>query len=472
MPLVFFDTETTGTNRVFDQILQFAAVKTDENFREIDKFDVRCRLLPYVVPSPSAMRVNGVTVGQLKDRSLPTHYEMTARIREKFLEWSPATFLGYNTINFDERLLRQAFYQNLFPVYLTNTNGNRRSDVMRAVLAAALHTPDAVAISQDADGRFQYKLELVAPANGYAANGTHDALEDVRATIHMARLLSEKVPEVWSAFMRFSSKAAVVDYLRDEPVLAWSEVYYGRPWSRHVTWIDRGEDNAAEQYMLLLDVDPGDFASMSDSELVRRLASNPKPVRVLRANAMPMLMPGDEAPDIAPTWQIGLKRLYDRAERVREDKAMRQRLVAAFDKTRIERKAGAHVEQQIYDGFFSRSDEERMERFHQLPWHERLVLVSAFEDPRLRKLGTRLIYCERPSVLGEALRRRYDRAVAARLLEGDEDAPWLTLPKALDQAEDELGAAGPSERDSLQQHREYLIRRSEAARAEARVEQG
>ncbi len=30
MPYVFYDTETTGTETAFDQILQFAAIKTDD----------------------------------------------------------------------------------------------------------------------------------------------------------------------------------------------------------------------------------------------------------------------------------------------------------------------------------------------------------------------------------------------------------------------------------------------------------
>lgn len=461
MPLVFFDAETTGTDTEFDQIIQFSAVMTDENFEEVDRFDVRCRLLPHIVPSPGAMRVAGVTVAQIVDARLPSHYEMIVRVRGKFLEWAPATFLGYNTINFDERLLRQAFYQNLFPVYLTNTDGNRRSDVMRAVLAAALHTPGAVTIPQDAEGIFKYKLELVAPANGYVHDQAHDALEDVRATIHMARMVSERAPEIWSAFMRFSNKATVVDYLRDEPVLAWSDVYYGKPWSRHVTWIGHNEHYTAEQYMLVLDVDPDDIARMSDLELKDFLASKPKPVRVLRANAMPMLMPGDEAPRFAPTWQVGMECLRDRASRLRGNKELRQRLVAAFEGMRPGWETGIHVEQKIYDGFFGRADEERMKQFHQLPWENRLGSVEAFQDHRLRELGARLIYCEHPEMLNDDLRRRCDSAVADRLLGRDRDTPWLTLPKALKQAEDQLQVAVESERKFLEEHRDYLRRRLE-----------
>ena len=85
MSLVFYDTETTGTDTFFDQILQFAAIHTDEALNEIDRIEIRSRLLPHVVPAPGAMGVTGVTVSQLTDSSLPSHYEMIRAIREKLL---------------------------------------------------------------------------------------------------------------------------------------------------------------------------------------------------------------------------------------------------------------------------------------------------------------------------------------------------------------------------------------------------
>ena len=44
MSLVFYDTETTGTETFFDQILQFAAIRTDEQLNEIDRLEIRCRV--------------------------------------------------------------------------------------------------------------------------------------------------------------------------------------------------------------------------------------------------------------------------------------------------------------------------------------------------------------------------------------------------------------------------------------------
>jgi hypothetical protein len=46
MAFIFYDIQTNGTDTSFDQILQFAAIKTDDDLNALDSFNVRCRLLP------------------------------------------------------------------------------------------------------------------------------------------------------------------------------------------------------------------------------------------------------------------------------------------------------------------------------------------------------------------------------------------------------------------------------------------
>lgn len=52
MSLVFYATRTTGSVVCFDQIMEFAAIRTDADLGEIDRFETRSRLMPHVVPSP------------------------------------------------------------------------------------------------------------------------------------------------------------------------------------------------------------------------------------------------------------------------------------------------------------------------------------------------------------------------------------------------------------------------------------
>ena len=121
MPYVFYDTETTGTETAFDQILQFAVIRTDDDLNELGHLNIRCRLLPHIVPSPGALRATSVTPAMLTDPALPSHYEAIRQIRAKLLEWSPATFIGFNSLEFDEPLLRQALFQTLHPAYLAQS---------------------------------------------------------------------------------------------------------------------------------------------------------------------------------------------------------------------------------------------------------------------------------------------------------------------------------------------------------------
>src|ERR1700730_6435916 len=163
---------------------------------------------------------------------------------------------GYNSLQFDEHLLRQAFYKSLHPPYLTNTNRNSRSDALRMVQAASLFAPNALTFPVGDDGQFIFKLDQVAPLNGFAHNHAHDALADVEATIFLCRTIVEKAPDLWSAFMRFGQKAAVADHISSEPVFSLSDFYFGNPYSWLVSTIGSNTENNSEFYVYDLSIDP------------------------------------------------------------------------------------------------------------------------------------------------------------------------------------------------------------------------
>jgi exodeoxyribonuclease-1 len=80
MTFAFYDLETTGLSPTFDQPLQFAAILTDGEFREIERVNLRCRIAPHIIPSPWALTVTGVRPAQLLDSTLPTLFEFTQEI--------------------------------------------------------------------------------------------------------------------------------------------------------------------------------------------------------------------------------------------------------------------------------------------------------------------------------------------------------------------------------------------------------
>lgn len=444
--------ETTGINASFDQILQFAAIRTDADLNEIERFEVRSRILPGTLASPHALRVTGVRAAQLVDPQIPSHYEMMRQVQDTLLSWSPALFLGYNSIEFDEHLLRHSLYKTLHLPYLTNTNGNSRSDVMRMVQATHLFRPDAITIPRSANGKFSFKLDQVAPANGFDHTNAHDALADVEATIFLCRLIAEEAPEVWSSFMRFGRKASVADHLETESIFCFSDFYFGKPFSCLATGLGPSPASDARYYIFDLAVNPDELMCMDDEELIKRLAASPKPVRSVRCNASPMLMPAEDAPAFVGTAALGDDELQRRMKTLRDNAQFCDRLIEFTERSKKDDAPSPHVEEQLYAGFFPPDDQELLTQFHGVPWERRPAIVARMVDPRLRQLGLQLIHAERPDVLDERDRLHLDQLAARRLVSDGEKLPWLTANKAEEAFESLITNAADNEKAFLLEH--------------------
>lgn len=91
MTFILYDVETTGLNKRFDQILQYAAVRTDVDLVETDRIETRSRLMPHVVPSPKALHLTGISLDDASSTSRQSHYAMVCEIAKTLAVWCPAT---------------------------------------------------------------------------------------------------------------------------------------------------------------------------------------------------------------------------------------------------------------------------------------------------------------------------------------------------------------------------------------------
>src|SRR3990167_2773213 len=107
---LFYDLETTGLNKCFDQVLQFAAIRTDLALNEIARHHINVRLNCDVIPAPTALLAH-----RMKLQDIQTGQPEIDAMREIHqLMNTPGTIsLGYNTLGFDDELLRFSFYRNL-----------------------------------------------------------------------------------------------------------------------------------------------------------------------------------------------------------------------------------------------------------------------------------------------------------------------------------------------------------------------
>ena len=108
----------------------------------------------------------------------------------------------------------------------------------------------------------------------------------------------------------------------------------------------------------------------------------------------------------------------------------RHRVGEALANRYPEKESSPHVEQQIYDGFPSSSDQTLIKQFHDVPWEDRLRVAMEMSDYRMRRIAQRLVYFERPETLPEKTRAVLGREIQARLNAHDDVLPWKTIADA------------------------------------------
>lgn len=426
MNFAFFDLETTGTSPAFDHPLQFAAILTDAEFREIERVNLRCRLAPHVIPSPQALAVTGVRPHQLVDPELPNLFEFAQELTALVARWSPAIWTGFNSIRFDEEMLRQMFYQNLQPeIFATQFNGNTRFDIMTAVFAVFQRRSDLLKWPVDETGRVRFKLDRLAPENGFEGHNAHDALGDVEATIHLARLIAERAPDLWAQLLANRDKGHVQAQLdRFEPLELVGRFGGGPPSAIMGCLCGYAARNPNQGYLFDLDaMDPQELITASDEDLMAAMDAECRPLRSISINKVPMLLP-------PATVTYEQRR---RAQVLSGQPELRQRLIAAMA-ARYPADADTppqHVEQQIFNGFYSWNDKARLKEFQGADWPRRQEIVATFEDARLRQLGSRLVAFYAPNLLSDNERRRYIAWRRERWnAPADTEVEWMTLEKA------------------------------------------
>lgn len=193
---LFYDLETTGINPCFDQILQFAAVRTDDQLNELERHEFLVKLNPDTIPTAQAAITHHITIEQASTGI--SEYEAVKKICQLF-NTSNTVSVGYNTLNFDDEFLRFSFFRNLLPAYNHQyKDGCSRFDLYPFVVLYHLFSEEILDWPINSKGSVSLKLEdLNTKNNLYLQGRAHDAISDVLATLALARVLKTKNPKMW-----------------------------------------------------------------------------------------------------------------------------------------------------------------------------------------------------------------------------------------------------------------------------------
>jgi exodeoxyribonuclease-1 len=451
MTFAFYDFETTGISPAFDQPLQFAAILTDDAFREIERVNLRCRIAPHIIPSPWALAVTGLRPVQLLDPDLPSLFDFTQDIAALIERWSPATWTGFNSIHFDEEMLRQAFYQNLQPdIFATQFNGNTPLDVLTSLYAVWYRQPDLFEWPVDETGRVRFKLDRLAPLNGFVAHNAHDALGDVEATIHLARLIAQRAPELWAEILCNRDKASVQTRLASFKPMALVERFGGGPPRATIGCLcGTSASNANQAAFFDLDAaDPADLLAADDATIFAAVDASPKIIRSLAINKSPALL---AVPAPSPVH-------IQRAEVIAQSPDFRSRVGNALA-ARFPQDPEAPpppVEKQIFGGFYSHADKALLTEFQRADWLRRQEIAATLTDARLRQLGRRLVALHAPALLSPEERGQFDAWLRDRWSAPDvPETEWTTVDKSR-RALSEIRAGGAVHGELVDEIEAYL----------------
>lgn len=192
---LFYDTETTGINPCFDQIIQFAGIRTDLELNEIERYEIFIQLNPDVVPSPAASLTHRISLAQCANGI--SEYEAIRKIHRLFN--TPDTIsIGYNNLGFDDEFLRFAFFRNLLSPYTHQFQHNcMRMDLFPITVMYYLYKNEILTWPKNDEGKTSLKLENINNANQLASGPAHNALVDVEVTLALARRLYAE-GEMWN----------------------------------------------------------------------------------------------------------------------------------------------------------------------------------------------------------------------------------------------------------------------------------
>ena len=443
MNFVFYDIRATGEQSHFDQILEIAAIQTDANFNGLARIQAACRLMPHIAPSPIALLASGAKASKPFDNELPSFLDFVGQIEATFRKWSPATFFQYNAKASGEPMLRHALFQTLRDPELLRSNGNRSLDAIDLAQAASCFAPGVLEVSPDGGGSPSFAFPDLAAANGVAFTRNHNVLARVLATIHLARRIAERAPELWAIALAHADNASLAAFIESVPAFRWTRLCDGRSVSDIVAAL--GPNPEARDEILVLDLandEPPMF--LTDTAVVSCLTTDKTLVQPLRIGGAGFVSPFDLTPMSGNVEAVPAGALaWAHDLRTPAFASFRRQLLRAYLRTLRPNPSepSPYVESQLDDAVISRRARELCAAFHAAPWEQRPAIVRKMNDPRLREFGRRILAFERRNLLNHNERSSHLTWLKQRL-KGDVRVPWRTLPDAIA----EITAARASDR--------------------------
>ena len=432
MNLAIWDIESSSASTDFGSIIEIGGILLDQNFKEKDRFNLRCRLPEGEIPQAMALIVNKTSVDLLTKANL-SHYQMLSEVEKIFKKWSPAIFLGWSNIGFDDEMIRKEFFRGIRYPYLTNSAPNKRHDGLNIARGAYAIDSSILKTEINKKGNAVMKLESLARNNGFESSGAHSAIFDAELTTKILGLIKKKQPQTWDAFLKTGNRGDTEIIIKKENIITLNEYFYGK--SRlylcaplHPNACIHPIYKWGQAVDLRVDVKP--LLNLSISDLKVEMKKTPKFLRTIRSNKAPIILDASYGMKVEPYNAIDSAIIKERAKLVKNNEKFAQNILNALreiaeEKQQTTTQEDITAEESIYTKFTSQKDTLLFAKWHEALWKDKLTMLDKFEDKRLVDFGKKIIYQESPETLPESMFKKIKRKIAERIL-SDKKEKWWT----------------------------------------------
>ena len=427
--LFFHDYETSGLDKARDRPMQFAGIRTDLNLNPIgEPVSMFCKLAPDTVPDPGACLLTGISPARCEAEGL-TEADF-ARGVEDALGRPGTCGVGFNTIRFDDEITRHLLFRTMRDPYQREwANGNSRWDIVDLVRAVYALYPSVMQWPRDAEGRVSFRLENLAEANGLPKTRAHDALSDVETTVALARLVRDRVPQLFHHHFNLRLKKNVqplFNFTDQTPLFHVSGLYgVDRACVAPVIPLAVHPTQANVYIVFDLMADPTPLLGLSSEEISDRVFRAEKghrlPLTMIYANKSPVLLTPDQVKI------LGVERLgttFDKQVCAEHWKLLRthrkdlelkvQGVYGNSDRLYVDN----DPELCLYSGFASNDDRRRFERLQSLSPTQLATAEIDFDNPIYGELLFRHRARNWPETLSEQETLRWQSFLTDRLTTG------------------------------------------------------
>ncbi len=438
--IAVLDYESQSSSTSYGKVISCSAVLFSDQFQELDRFELFCRNVPGYIPDPYSLWVNK-GLKKLKESNM-SHYQLMLEMHKKINQWSPCIWATWNGHGFDFPLCEKENYRSLLPIYILKTNGNEAADFLPFARAAKLFYPNSLETSYSSSNNPVFKLEDLGMKNFPETDKSkfHTATQDVEITAKVMNKIRQTAKPIFESSLMTISKQKAKNQIMNNKIFTTALYYFGKSRPFSCTYLF---DHPVYTWPMAycLEVDPMDLISLDFKSLKEKMKKPGKFIRPIPLKH-PVILHESYALKSEPFRTIGIDKLRERADLVRNNKTFIENLKRAVKENTEEKKLKASSKEddiaandphnQLYSGGFlekTSPDYDIIQKFHTIDWDKRYEQVMKIKDPRFKYFGERLIYQNEPEALPREVYNRIHTETAERVLRLEEKN-FTTIPMA------------------------------------------